>query len=38
MCQTVLLSEPYFLHKQVSVSLEKWEALCILMQYKIELI
>ena len=26
-----------FLHEQVSVSLEKWEALCILMQYEIEL-
>ena len=26
-----------FLHEQVSVSLDKWEALCILMQYKIEL-
>ena len=26
-----------FLHKQVSVSLDKWEALCVLMQYEIEL-
>ena len=26
-----------FLHEQVSVSLDKWEALCILMQYVIEL-
>ena len=26
-----------FLHAQVSVSLDKWEALCILMQYEIEL-
>ena len=26
-----------FLHEQVSVSLDKWEALCILMQYEIEL-
>ena len=26
-----------FLHGQVSVSLDKWEALCILMQYEIEL-
>ena len=26
-----------FLHDQVSVSLDKWEALCILMQYEIEL-
>ena len=26
-----------FLHEQVSVSLDKWEALCILMQYKMEL-
>ena len=25
------------LHEQVSVSLDKWEALCILMQYEIEL-
>ena len=27
-----------FLHEQVSVSLDKWEALCIFMQYQIELI
>ena len=26
-----------FLHEQVSVSLDKWEALCIVMQYEIEL-
>ena len=26
-----------FLHEQVSFSLDKWEALCILMQYEIEL-
>ena len=26
-----------FLHEQVSVSLDKWEALCILMQCEIEL-
>ena len=26
-----------FLHEQVSVSLVKWETLCILMQYEIEL-
>ena len=26
-----------FLHEQVSVSLDKWEALCIFMQYEIEL-
>ena len=26
-----------FLHEQVSVSLDKWEVLCILMQYEIEL-
>ena len=26
-----------FLHEQVSVSLDMWEALCILMQYEIEL-
>ena len=26
-----------FLHEQVSVSLDKWEALCILMQYEIDL-
>ena len=25
------------MHEQVSVSLDKWEALCILMQYEIEL-
>ena len=25
------------LHEQVSVSLDKWEALCMLMQYEIEL-
>ena len=25
----------FFLHEQVSVSLDKWEVLCILMQYKI---
>ena len=27
-----------FLHEQVSVSLDKWEALCIWMQYEIELL
>ena len=26
-----------FLHEQVSVSLDKWETLCIFMQYEIEL-
>ena len=26
-----------FLHEQVSASLDKWEALCILMQFEIEL-
>ena len=26
-----------FLHEQISVSLDKWEALCILMQNEIEL-
>ena len=26
-----------FLHERVSVSLDKWEALCILMKYEIEL-
>ena len=26
-----------FLHEKVSVSLDKWEALCILMQYEIKL-
>ena len=26
-----------FLHEQVSVSLDKWETLCILIQYEIEL-
>ena len=38
MCQTIFLSEPRsFLHEQVSASVNKWEALCILMQYEIEL-
>ena len=37
MCQTILWSGNVFLHEQVSVSLDKWEALCILMQYEIEL-
>ena len=37
MCQTILWSEQGFLHEQVSVSLDKWEALCILRQYEIEL-
>ena len=27
-----------FLHEQVSVLLDKWESLCILMQYEIELL
>ena len=26
-----------FLHEQVSVSLDKWESMCIVMQYEIEL-
>ena len=38
MCQAILWSEQGLLHEQVSVSLDRWEALCILMQYEIELI
>ena len=37
MCQTFLKSEHGLLHEQVSVSLDKWVVLCILMQYEIEL-
>ena len=37
MCQTILRSGKRLLHEQVSVSLDKWEALCILMQYEIDL-
>ena len=37
MCQSILWSEQVFLHEQVSVSLDRWEALYILMQYEIEL-
>ena len=37
MCQTILWSEQGLLHWKVSVSRNKWEALCILMQYEIEL-
>ena len=37
MCQTILRSEQVFLHEQVSASLDKWEVLCILMQYEIKL-
>ena len=37
MCQTILWSDQGLLHEQVAVSLDKWEALCILMQYEIEL-
>ena len=37
MCQTILWSEQGLLHEQASVSLYKWEALCILMQYEIKI-
>ena len=37
MCQTILRSEQVFLHEQVSVSPDKRDVLCILMQYEIEL-
>ena len=37
MCQTILWSRQGSLHEQVSVSLDKWKELCILMQYEIEL-
>ena len=37
MCQTILSSVQGFLNEQVSVSLDKWKALCILMQCEIEL-
>ena len=38
MCQTICDQNKVLLHEQVSVSLDKWEALCILMQYEIELL
>ena len=37
MCQTILWSGQGLLHEQVSVSFDKREALCILVQYEIEL-
>ena len=37
MCQQFGDQNKVFLHEQVSVSLDKWEALCILMQYEAEL-
>ena len=37
MCQTILRFRQGILHEQVSVSLDKREVLCILMQYEIEL-
>ena len=37
MCQTILWSDQGILHEQVSVSLDKREALCILMQCEAEL-
>ena len=36
MCQTIFDQNKVFWHEQVSVSLDKWEALCIFMQYEIE--
>ena len=38
MCQTILWSGQCILHEQVSVSFDKRETLCILMQYEAELI
>ena len=35
MCQTICDQNKVILHEKVSVSLDRWEALCILMQYKI---
>ena len=37
MCQSVWWSGQGILHEQVSVTFDKREALCILMQYEIEL-
>ena len=37
MYQTFFDQNKVFLHEQVSVSLDKWEALCILMHYEMEL-
>ena len=37
MYQTILWSGQGILHKQVSISFDKREALCILMQYEAEL-
>ena len=37
MCQKCYDQNKVFLHEKVSVTLDKWEALCILMQYEIEL-
>ena len=38
MSDNFVISTRVFLHEQVSVLLDKWEALCILMQYEIDLI
>ena len=38
MCQKILHQNKVFLHEHAFVSLDKWEALCIFMQYEIELI
>ena len=37
MCQIILWSGHSILHEQVFVSFDKREALCVLMQYEIEL-
>ena len=36
MCQTILWSGQGILHEQISVSFDKREAMCILMQYEAE--
>ena len=37
MCQTIFDQNKVVLYEQVSVSFDKWETLCILMQYEIKL-
>ena len=37
MCQSIWWSEQSLLYEQVSVTFDKKEALCVLMQYEIEL-
>ena len=37
MCRTILRSGQGILHEQVSVSFDKREVLCILVQYEVEL-